>query len=176
MTASTQSLFLFNDDDLAANRRGELTERQRNRLIHDRRFTLVNALGNQWVYTLTIVAVFLSIIGNPLSNAHGSWAILLLLIPALISYLIVVIPLWIRLSSDLSKGTVETITGFTQLATKIVKRPRGGDIKTDYIKVGAHYFRVSPKMFNQLKLEPTRYRAYYAPRSNSLLSLERFDS
>ena len=157
----------FSEDDLYANQRGRLTERQRQRLQQQHKL-----LTHVMRFGATGSAVT-AVIGVLVGQVVGSWFTLLMIALAAIEFG-VLYPLIDRFrkpfQTDLSEGRVERIDGE---ATTLAYRKRR--VTLTAIKIGEKQVYADRASFRTLSAGG-RYRAYFAPASSTLMSFERLES
>ncbi len=151
----------FTDEDLAANRRGELTERQRD-LLRRRRW-------NARILPIAVCAVLLLALLRGLDGQTRGYPIIVLIFLAIIAVIVVFsLRIWNQVARNLT-GRVETLVG--DVKPEVVS---GGRTMTYTVRVDGKVFAVSRKVYNAFQVG--RYGVYYAPRSMTLLSVEPFNA
>jgi hypothetical protein len=153
---------MFLDDDLEANRRGVLSERQRDRLRQAQRSKLLPELG---IFGVGVVLMVIGFI-NP---TDFDFSICLPIGVGVALYAIyLAVRSWRTFDADLRAGQVATVSG----SARLVGMTQGRQSSL-WLEIGNARFAVSPQTFQSLA--PGTYRAYYAPQSLMLLSLERLN-
>jgi hypothetical protein len=162
-TPSLKAALKFTDDDLAANRAGQLSAAQRSRLLASRQRALWIGVGVLVVVVLlaTTTLYIGQVNRDPLFSFIG---IAITICSAVISG--VLIRNWYRLSADVSAGTVETLAGTVQHTVRVTGRSA-----TYLFKVGEQVLTVPKPVFLSVR-NGGRYRFYRTPVSRLLLSGE----
>ena len=149
----------FSADDLAARRRGALTDAQKGVLRQASWANLPRLI------VLIVLGGFLLIVGFAPGLAINQRVIILLGLAVVIWALIATIQRLLQFSDDQAAARVEAIEGEAKATSVRVKYGR-----EHYVEIGATPFRVNAPV--AAAIEPIRYRAYYAPISMTLLSAE----
>lgn len=155
----------FGAEELAANREGYMTKRQRVMLSQGRGLW-------RWLYIailiLTPIAFMVIIwdgyrIGDTPSSRFGiiCFASLLASISFVYAYL-----KWRNLNHDLLKGNVESIEGNARLESY-----RARDGMKYFVKLGNNKFKIGRNAFQEFTNDQ-KYRVYYSPHSRKIISAE----
>lgn len=144
----------FDMDDLAQNRRGELSDKQKDLLRKGGR--------NGAYFCVGLIVIFIPILWFA-ANDMGQF-IMLQTISVVLLGLFAVMSVRI-MSKDADAGVVESIVGRPAIKTKM----KGGKIRRVFF-IGEREF--SDKWLHSLLNENAVYRAYYAPKSGKLVSIE----
>ena len=162
------STFGFDEDDLAANLQGRLSERQRARLSG------TFARNVSFLTVLIVVALWLLIISLalPLRGTtgvrapNGALGLLLLLILVLARPVTIRLTYWIRVGIDLASLTVRVAEGYPQIVEK------GSFRDTRYhLAIGGESLRISDEALPLFEVG-VHYRICYLPRSQRILSAQ----
>jgi hypothetical protein len=158
----------FPADALAANQAGKLTDSQRSLYAGNdrssRRSELYVAIG------AIIIALLLVTSTGPAPNAafRPLFALICVVVAAVLVFRATLAP--DALSSDLSKGAVESAEG--AILKRVVQSSGGrSGTSTHYIDVAGNHFRVGPQ-FYQGAPDAGYVKVYYLPRSKTLVNLE----
>ncbi len=153
----------FDADDLRANQTGQLSDRQRSRLLAiRRRVLLINLAILLVVIFVAALLIFLGGRGSPILTLVG---IGLTLLNALVMGFFV--RSMLRLTADLQAGEVETLNGKAAHTVRVMARRA-----TLYIvRIGEREIVVDQSVFESFASD-ARYRVYRAPRSGVLLAAE----
>lgn len=155
----------LSDEDLSANKRGTLSQRQKEQLRQRRRVWIAGTIGVVLVLA-GVSAVLILKLFNPTFASRGQ---LFILLPLALFWLWLLWknPVqWLAANRDLQEGRVAAITG-----TALADFEMGiGIFRTvrHYIQVGERRFRVSQDLFRQFRNGET-YRVYHAPYSKTFL-------
>lgn len=158
----------FPADALAVNQAGKLTDAQRKLYAgSDRslRKTQLYLAGGAIVIALLLISST-----GPAPNAafRPLFALICVVGAAILVFRATLAP--DALSSDLSKGTVESAEG--AILKRVVDLSGGrSSTSTHYIDVAGNHFRVGPR-FYQAAPEAGYVKVYYLPRSKTLVNLE----
>jgi hypothetical protein len=153
----------FNTDDLSANRGGNLSQAQAERLQRLR-------------FRSTLITVLIVVINGVAASAflfigqrEESFLLILVGIGVTIINAILVaraIQNWLRVQSDLQKDAVANVSGEVTRTARVFGR------RVFFVlAIGRQEFVVNKPVFNAVA-EQKRYRLYYSPRSRTLLSAE----
>lgn len=161
-TAELARALQFDDDDLAANRRGTLTDPQKG-VLRQAGWSALPQL---------ILLIFLSggllIVGFAPGLSLDQRGIILAGLAVAVWALMSTIQRLLQFSDDQAAARVQPVEGKAQVSSVRVK------YGTEHsVEIGTTSFRVSAQ--TAAAIEPSRYRAYYAPNSMTLLSMERLD-
>lgn len=162
-TPSLMEALKFTEDDLAANRAGQLSAAQRRRLLASRQRSLWIGVGVLvLVVLLATTALYIGQVNQtPLLTVIG---IGITVCSAVISG--VLIRNWYRLSADLSGGTVQALAGTVQHTVRV-----SGRSATYVFKVDGQELTVPKPVFLSVR-NGGRYRFYRTPFSRVLLTGE----
>ncbi len=157
---------LFTDEDLTANQRGVITDRQVQRLRRQQKlFTYL--IGFVGVSSITI-----AVVGVMVGNWIGTTFMVLMIVLAVVEF-VVLYSLINRyrqqFQTDLAQGRVERYEG--EAKTMSYRKRRGG---LTAINIGEKQLYVDRANWRLLSAGGS-YRVYVAPASSTLLSFERLD-
>ena len=158
----------FVDADLQANRNGELSPSQRNRLL---RKALSGAIPVFFGVLFGLALILPSLIAGNLPENFASLAVPL----AMMAYFLVSGGRSIyRNLSDAFSGALETVQGVAAKSSE--QRSSGRSRRRVYLyNIGNLNFEV-PQGAYQALIDGLEYRAYYVPRTRQLLSIEPLDA
>lgn len=157
----------FTADDLAANREGRLSDRQRTQLEAVRRRGAL--LGGLFVVVFDLAAaalLFLALANSSvILNALGVATVVCS------AFLVgILVRNWQRVSADMQDDAVETLQGTLE---RIVKKT--GRANVFVLRIGGQDIAVSEAVFRSF-LHQTPYVLYRSPRSKVLLSAEQIEA
>ncbi len=157
--------FEFTQDDLAANRQGRLTARQRSKLV------IKKDTGSCSIILIGLAVIVISLIGMWYFGKRGEYCVVWLCVIVLIG-----LPfMWYavaqgeqdRWRADMSEDSVKNICGVIWLDV----RP-GGEWPTDYLlMIGQREWLISKEQFLVLA-HGASYCIYYVPKHKVILSIE----
>ena len=159
----------FTQDDLAANREGRLSEIQHYNLQVRRQRSVM--IGLALILVAAFVATLLIFLGG---QDDGSVILVLIGIGVTICSAAltgVFARFWMRLTADISDGSVQEYSGKLERVVKPVNRR----VVNYMIRVGAAEAFVSKEAFETFE-HLLQYRIYRAPHTGALLSAERIEN
>jgi hypothetical protein len=156
-------LLNFDADDLRANRAGQLSPRQQQRLLSSRRRITM-------IYAAVMLAVALCAAAALYAAQRNDAAIAVFIGIALtiVNALVMAraVQQYMRLSDDARRASIHTISGSVERTVRVV-----GRAVIYVLKIGGHELVVPKSLFNVVA-DGAAWRFYRAPRSGTLLSAE----
>ncbi|MCY3780118.1 MAG: hypothetical protein OXG78_07415 [Chloroflexi bacterium] len=166
MTSALMRAMRFNEADLQANRLGELSRAQVERMKRSQRRQC--AIAAMLFFTLVILATGLIYAGQRNQNQILDLAGLALIVVNSI-LLGVMGRAFMRLGSDLRAGSIEVLAGDVE---RVLRRGRQGD--NYLIRIGGSSLHVTREVFLSFRHEAS-YRIYRSAHARLLLSAEAID-
>jgi hypothetical protein len=170
LLTSVANMIGFTEADLAANRLGKLSDRQRGKLAAQQREWLIPALVTIGGGT---ILVFFTIVGIDADTSNLRLAFALIIVAFLVGYLAYEWVKWSRLKTDLTNVIVLESQGRLEPITY-----SGKSSPYYFIRVKDVKFPIDEVLFNLLTDLAEDYPycvVYYAPQSHVLLSFEVLD-
>ncbi len=166
MTSALMRAMSFDELDLLANRQGDLSRRQSERMKRRRRRQ--TALAAVFFLALVVLATILMYIGQDSGNIILEMAggILIALNAVMVG---IMGRAYMRLGGDLRAGSVEALSGKVE---RVLRRGRQGD--SYLIRIDGCKLPVTREVFTSFRHE-ARYRIYRTANARLLLSAERTD-
>src|SRR5262245_8036618 len=154
----------FNADDLAVNRKGTLSDAQKERLRRSRRRSLLIGIGA--IIFIGLLATVLLFIGQ--QSASGILRFTGLAVTVCNAGLMgVVIQNWLRLDNDLKNGKANPLRGIAKHTLRVSR----GRIVGYVLNIGDERMTVSKTVFGAFK-ENAAYSVYRTPTTKTILSAE----